>query len=81
MRIMETVNEVRQHIEANLRGLAKNALDKSKESRQRYVAETDEHLKDIWKQEAEIELRIAKRINEECDVLLTRLTTPPSGRE
>lgn len=73
MRVIETVDEVRQHIEANLRGLAKSALDKSKESRRRFDAEDDERLKDIWKREADIELRIAKMINEECDTLLERL--------
>lgn len=75
MRKIETAEEVRQHIEANLRGLAKAALDKSKESRQRHAAEPDPHLKDIWRREAETELRIAKLINEECDGLLERLAS------
>lgn len=76
MRVIETVDEVRQHIEANLRGLAKSAVDMSKESRRRHEVETDEHLKDIWKREAEIEMRIAKLINGECDALLNRVATP-----
>lgn len=74
MRVIETVEELRQHIEANLRGLAKRAVDMSKESRRRHDAEGDERLKDIWKREAEIELRVAKLLNDECDALLKRLT-------
>ncbi|NJO55692.1 MAG: hypothetical protein HC834_04265 [Rhodospirillales bacterium] len=75
MRAIETVEEARQHIEANLLGLAKSALDKSKESRQRYQTEADDHLKNIWKQEADSELRIAKLINDECDALLSKLAS------
>jgi hypothetical protein len=76
MRLIETADEVRQHIEANLRGLAKSALEKSHESRRRCAAETDGRLKDIWQREAEIELRIAKLANEKCDALLKELTSP-----
>jgi hypothetical protein len=65
MRVIETVDEVRQHIAANLRGLAKSAVDRSKESRQRCEAETDEHLKATWRKGADTELRIWKMINEE----------------
>ena len=75
MRLIETAEEARQHIEANLRGLAKIAIDRSKESRQRFGAETDEKLKRIWEREADVELRIAKLINEECDALVKELTS------
>jgi hypothetical protein len=70
MRLIDTGEELRQHIEANLRGLAKAALEKSQESRRRHDGETDPRLKVIWKQEAEAELRIAKVINDECEALL-----------
>jgi len=76
MRLIDTADEVRQHIETNLRGLAKSALEKSHDSRQRCAAETDARLKDIWRREAEIELRIAKLANENCDALVNELTSP-----
>ena len=47
-----------------------------KRGRRRHEVETDEHLKDIWKREAEIEMRIAKLINGECDALVDRVATP-----
>lgn len=70
MRVIDTGEELRQHIEANLRGLAKTALEKSQESRKRHDGESDPRLKAIWKREAEAELRIAKVINDECEALL-----------
>lgn len=70
MRLIDTGEELRQHIEANLRGLAKTALEKSQESRRRHEGETDPRLKAVWKHEAEAELRIAKVINDECEALL-----------
>lgn len=73
MRLIETAEEARQHIEANLRTLAKSALERSHESRKRHEAETDDRLKEIWKREAEAELRIAKIVNQECDTLLAFL--------
>lgn len=39
MRLIDTGEELRQHIEANLRGLAKTALEKSQESRKRHEGE------------------------------------------
>jgi hypothetical protein len=76
MRVIETVEEARQHIEANLQGLAKDAFERSQESRRRYDSETDDRLREVWKREAEAELRIAKMINEECDTLLKMVNTP-----
>jgi hypothetical protein len=73
MRLIEIAEEVQQHIEANLRTLAKSALERSHESRKRHDAETDQRLKEIWKREAEAELRIAKTVNQECDALLALL--------
>ena len=76
MRIIKTVEEARLHIEANLRGLEKGAFDRSQESRRRCDSETDDRLREVWKREAEAELRIAKMINEECDTLLKMVNTP-----
>jgi ElaB/YqjD/DUF883 family membrane-anchored ribosome-binding protein len=74
MRVFKDVEELKQHIEANLRGLAKSALDKSHESRLRSENETDERRKEIWRREAEAEKRIAKMINDECEQLLKLLS-------
>jgi hypothetical protein len=70
MRLIETDEELRQHIEASLRGMAKIALERSQESRRRHDAEADARRKTIWKREAEAELRIAKAISDECEALL-----------
>jgi hypothetical protein len=74
MRVFENVEELRQHIEANLRGLAKSALDKSRESDLQSKNEPDEWRKEIWRREAEAEKRIAKMINDECEQLLKLLS-------
>ncbi len=75
MRLIETEEEMRQHIEANLRGLAKVALEKAQDSRRRHDTEQDARRKTVWGREAEAELRIAKAVNEECEALL-RLVAP-----
>ena len=72
MRVFEGVDEARQHIESNLRGLAKEAMERAHDSRSRAGSESDERLRAIWRAEADAELAIAKRINAECDALLDR---------
>jgi hypothetical protein len=74
MRVFQDVEELKQHIEANLLGLANSALDKSHESRLRFENEPDERRKEIWRREAEAERRIAKMINDECEQLLKLLS-------
>ena len=74
MRTFENVEELKQHIEANLRGLAKRALEMSHESRVRSENEPNVRLKEIWHREAEAEKRIAKIINSECEQLLKLLS-------
>lgn len=72
MKRAESLNAARQHIEASLRGLAKEAMDRAHESRARAGVEDDAQLREIWQAEAAAELSIAKQVNATCDTLLAR---------